>query len=57
MPILWDEIGKPDYFGEPDIDTAPRMWCSDCRKRVPYRYDQFGYRECLKCNEEGECHV
>lgn len=39
---------------EPDIDRAPRMWCSECRCRTHYRYDQFDMRVCLECQEEEE---
>lgn len=50
-----DEVG---FFSEPDIDRMPRMWCECCRKRTPYRYDQFDVRECLECNcEEEVCHA
>jgi hypothetical protein len=45
--VLWDEFDVA-----PDVDRAPRMYCDECRKRVPYRYDQFGYRECLECNAD-----
>ena len=52
MPILWDEIGKPDYFGEPDIDTAPRRWCCECRRRTLFDRDMDGIPLCRECNAD-----
>lgn len=46
----------PDFDIEPDIDRAPRMYCDECRRKTPYRYDQFDMPVCLECQEEEECH-
>jgi len=49
---LWDEFDV-----EPDVDTAPRMWCSDCRKRTLFTRDMDGIPLCRECNEEEVCHA
>jgi hypothetical protein len=44
--LLFDEM--------PDLDEPPvvRMWCDWCKRRTQYRYDQFGFRQCIDCNDD-----
>ena len=44
-----DEV---DYFGEPDIDRAPRMWCTDCHRKTLYSRDMDGLPLCRECADE-----
>ena len=52
--VLFDDMDGQYIY--PDIDRAPITWCDECQKRSTYRYDRFGYRECLECNKREDEH-
>ncbi|PVX77199.1 hypothetical protein [Paraburkholderia unamae] len=37
-----------DYFGADLELTAPRAWCSECKRRTVHGYDSLGYRQCAE---------
>lgn len=41
---------RPDEL--PDIDTAPRHWCEDCRRKTLFGYDMDGRPLCRECAVE-----
>ena len=49
MPILWDEY--------PDIDTTPRMYCWDCRRRTLFDRDMDGMPICREHTQDEVEHV
>lgn len=49
-----DEI---DYFGPPDIEIAPTMWCEECRRRTLFRRDMDGIPICREHTQDEVAHV
>jgi hypothetical protein len=39
---------------EPDIDTVPRFYCAECRKRTLFKRDLDGYPICRECASDEE---
>lgn len=47
--LLWDEmrVPHPDDFDPPHVRL---MWCEECHRKTPYRYDMFGLPMCMEHN-------